>query len=78
MLSIGLAGAGILKSFRNQHPIELPLGLLILGGTIVMVAHFGIPENINFFFTPIGALCIGASQVINIRRQKRCETCVKL
>ncbi|MEM7038067.1 MAG: MerC family mercury resistance protein, partial [Bacteroidota bacterium] len=76
MIGTGVA-FGLYSTIRAYpaHRRKLPLQLVALGTAMIVVGLFFAPEVIEPVLIPVGAVLLGAAQVLNIRYVRQCEDC---
>jgi hypothetical protein len=72
---LGFGAYGVAKAYFKTHREFLPVGLLLAGSSLVISGLFLVPEHLEHFFIPAGAIIVGIAQVVNIRMSRACTTC---
>lgn len=75
MGGLGFGAYGVAKAYFKYHRDFLPVGLLLAGSAMVVTGLFLVPEHLEHFFIPAGAIIVGIAQFINIRMSRTCTTC---
>lgn len=77
-----MIGSGVLlgswslwKSYSRDHRNALPFGIFAPGVILIALALFVFPHELEPVFVPIGAGLMGIAQWVNIRTQRKCESC---
>jgi MerC mercury resistance protein len=72
---LGFGAYGVARAYFKYHRDLLPVGLLLAGSSLVVSGLFLVPEHLEHFFIPAGAILVGIAQVVNIRMSRVCTTC---
>lgn len=72
---LGFGTYGILRAYFRQHRDPLPVLILAAGASLVLMGLFILPHELEHVAVPVGALLVGAAQVVNIRKSRVCKTC---
>jgi hypothetical protein len=72
---LGFGAYGVAKAYFNHHRDFLPVGLLLAGSALVVAGLFLVPEHLEHFFIPAGAIIVGIAQIVNIRMSRVCTAC---
>ncbi len=70
---VGFGAYSVLKAYFTQHRDLRPVIALTIGAALIFTGMFLVPESLEPWLVPIGALSIGLAQVLNIRACKNCS-----
>lgn len=69
---VGFGAYSVLKAYFRQHHDIRPVLALVVGAGLIFSGMFLVPESLEPWMVPAGALTIGLAQILNMRS---CKTC---
>jgi hypothetical protein len=71
-VGIGFGAYGVLRAYFTQHRDIRPVIVLAVGTVLILLGMLVVSHEVEPFLVSIGALCVGAAQLLNIRSCKNC------
>jgi uncharacterized membrane protein YfcA len=71
-VGIGFGAYGVLRAYFKQHRDIRPVVVLCVGAILIVLGMFLVSHEAEPYLVSVGALCVGAAQILNMRSCKHC------